>query len=79
MMWREWMVRVVEDDAGTNNSASKKVVTLQAFIHPDVEETAKCRGYMSTFYDNPEYQWTCSVPPYGDGLFLNGTTYDASE
>ena len=73
MMWREWMVRVVEDNTGTNNSASKKVVSLQAFIHPDVQDEARCLGYVSTFYDNPKYQWTCSVPPYGDGLFLNGT------
>ena len=74
MMWREWMVRVVrEEDGGEETAPSKKLVSLQAFIHPDVDNKAKCLGYMSTFYDNPEYQWTCSVPPYGDGLFLNGT------
>jgi hypothetical protein len=79
IMWREWMVRVVEEQGtGTNNSTSKKLVSLQAFIDPDVEDEARCLGYVSSFYDNPEYKWTCSVPPYGDGLFLNGTAYNTS-
>jgi hypothetical protein len=67
-MWREWMVRV----EGGKDAVEKKV-TLQAFVDPDVGKKAKCLGYMSTFYGNPSYPNACSTPPYGTGVFLNGT------
>ncbi|KAI8108199.1 hypothetical protein M9434_006228 [Picochlorum sp. BPE23] len=76
MMWREWMVRV---GSATSSSSEPENVTvsLQAFVHPDVENDAKCLGYVSSFYGNPEYKGTCVIPPYGDGLFLNSTSSDA--
>ncbi|KAI8101852.1 hypothetical protein M9434_006916 [Picochlorum sp. BPE23] len=76
MMWREWMIRV---GSATSSSSEPENVTvsLQAFVHPDVENDAKCLGYVSSFYGNPEYKGTCVIPPYGDGLFLNSTSSDA--
>ena len=68
-MWYEWLIRV----EGEDNEAGFKVVSLQGFIDPTVEDDARCLGYMSTFYTSPGYNWTCSFPPYGNGLFLNGT------
>ena len=68
-LWRDWLVKV-EDDG-----KDLKKVSIQAFIDPNVEDEARCLGYLSSFYDNPKYKWTCSMPPYGDGLFLNGTEY----
>ncbi|KAI8106684.1 hypothetical protein M9434_001338 [Picochlorum sp. BPE23] len=67
MMWREWLIRVV-----SNESESKKV-SIQAFIHPEVEKEARCLGFISSFYRNPEYKGSCAIPPYGTGLFLNAT------
>jgi len=67
-MWREWIVRVEDGSDG-----NEKKVTLQAFVDPDVGKKAKCLGYMSTFYGTPSYPNACSTPPYGTGVFLNGT------
>ena len=53
------------------NDESYKRVLLQAFIHPDVEDDARCLGYLSTFYDNPEFGVSCALPPYGSALYLN--------
>jgi hypothetical protein len=76
MMWREWMIRV--GSATTSSSEQEDLtVSLQAFVHPDVENDARCLGYVSSFYGNPEYKGTCVIPPYGDGLFLNSTSNDA--
>jgi hypothetical protein len=74
MMWREWMVRVVEEDT----DGVEKKVTVQAFVDPDVGKKAKCLGYMSTLYGNPSYPNACSTPPYGTGVFLNGTKDSSS-
>ena len=70
MMWREWMIRV-EETNGENKDY--KTTSLQAFINPDIEDRARCLGYLSTFYDNPEFRGTCSIPPYGSALYLNST------
>lgn len=67
MMWREWLIQVLED-----GNQSKKI-SLQAYVHPDVEKQAKCLGFVSTFYDNPKYKGTCAIPPYGTRLFLNAS------
>jgi len=69
MMWREWMVAITKSPSGQEGVT----VSLQAFVHPDVENQPLCRGYVSSFYGNPGYQGTCAVPPFGNGLFLNGT------
>ena len=65
-----WRVRVVE------TNGDQKKVTLQAFVDPALATENKCLGYMSTFYGNPSYPDACSTPPYGTGLFLNGTVGD---
>jgi hypothetical protein len=44
---------------------------MQAFIHPDVEDDARCLGFVSTFYGNPDFKGTCVIPPYGNALFLS--------
>lgn len=67
MMWREWLIRVEED------KEESKRVSLQAFIHPDVDNEARCLGFVSTYYNSPEFKGTCAIPPYGTGLFLNAT------
>ena len=78
MMWREWMVRVL-DAKGDSNQQSVRV-SLQAFVRPEMADTAKCLGYLSTFYENPDYDGgeACSAPPYGNGVFLNGTKSDSA-
>ena len=48
-------------------------VSLQAFIDPKLAEDAYCLGFMSTFYDSPGYGSMCSLPPYGTGMFMNGS------
>ena len=72
VMWRQWMIRVME----TNTIRSK--VYLKAFVDPKVEADARCLGYMSSLYGNPRHQDTCSAPPYGNVVFLN-STLDESE
>ncbi len=67
MMWREWLIRV------QNKDEDRVDVTLQAFMHPALEDQGKCLGYVSNYYGNPEYRGSCVIPPYGNGLFLNGT------
>lgn len=57
----------------SDSSDEEAEVSVQAFIHPDVGSEAKCLGFMSSFYGNPEYKGTCVIPPYGNGLFLNDT------
>lgn len=57
----------------SDSSDEEAEVSVQAFIHPDVESEAKCLGFISSFYGNPEYRGTCVIPPYGNGLFLNDT------
>jgi hypothetical protein len=66
-MWREWMVTVHKTDD------DRVDVSLQAFMHPALEDQGKCLGYVSSFYGNPEVKGTCVIPPYGNGLFLNAT------
>lgn len=73
MMWREWMVRVI------NTTEEGAMVSLQAFVHPDLEDKAKCLGYVSSLYGNPQYEDLCVSPPYGTGLYLNGTQDDSEE
>lgn len=68
-LWYDWLVRVDEDD--------KKRFSFQAFIEPKLADEAKCLGFMSTFYGNPDYKATCAIPPHGTSLFLN-VTQDAS-
>jgi hypothetical protein len=72
-MWREWMVTVQkkEDD--------RVDVSLQAFVHPALEDQGKCLGYVSNFYGNPKVRGSCVIPPYGNGLFLNGTENTATK
>ena len=65
--WKEWTFRVM------SSNEDEVHVSLQAFINPDVEGDARCLGYLSSFYGNPEYQGTCDTAPYGNGLFLNDT------
>eukprot|EP00889_Picochlorum_renovo_P006890 jgi/Picre1/33920/NNA_001399.t1 len=79
MMWREWMVRVGSNTSSSSSSEQEDVtvLSLQAFVHTDVEKDARCLGYVSNFYGNPEYKGTCVIPPYGNGLFLNSTLNDA--
>ncbi|WPT17821.1 hypothetical protein PSENEW3_00005823 [Picochlorum sp. SENEW3] len=72
MMWREWMVRVVSNPSSSSEQESV-TVSLKAFIRQNLQDKAKCLGYVSSFYGNPEYKGTCVIPPYGDGLFLNST------
>ena len=67
MMWREWLIRV------QNKDEDRVDVTLQAFMHPALEDQGKCLGYVSNYYGNPEYRGSCVIPPYGNGLFINGT------
>ena len=69
-LWYDWLFRVIPEHTTEDGS---KVVTMRAFVDPDVQGDAKCLGYLSTFYDNPEYSPACFLPPYGDGLFLNAT------
>jgi hypothetical protein len=66
MMWREWMVTVHK----TNDD--RVDVSLQAFMHPALEDQGKCLGYVSNYYGDAQYKGTCVVPPYGNGLFLSG-------
>lgn len=61
------MVRVLKS---TENEA---IVSLRAFINPDLEADARCLGYVSSFYGNPDFTGTCVIPPYGSALFLNAT------
>ena len=70
MMWREWLIRV-EDSHDTNEEY--KTVSLQAFIPPDIEDDARCSGFVSTFYGNSDFTGTCAIPPYGNALFLNSS------
>ena len=70
MEWREWMIRVEDDNA---ENEEYKTVSLQAFIHPDSEYDASCLGFMSTFYGSSDFKGTCVIPPYGNALFLNSS------
>lgn len=67
-LWLEWMVRV---QGPTDNTSVS--VSIQAFVHPNVEEEALCLGYMSTFYGMQGYTLTCDAQPYGTGVFLDGS------
>ena len=69
MTWREWMIRVVD----VGGSGSTKTVTIQPFLREPLANDAKCLGFVSSFYENPKYKGACIIPPYGGGLFLNGT------
>ena len=73
MMWREWLILV------QNKGEDRVDVTLQAFMHPALEDQGKCLGYVSNYYGNPEYRGSCIIPPYGNGLFLNGTEDTAND
>jgi hypothetical protein len=66
MMWREWMVTVHK----TNDD--RVDVSVQAFVHPALEDQGKCLGYVSNYYGDAQYKGSCVVPPYGNGLFLSG-------
>ena len=68
-LWREWALRVLKKEI---NGQKRIHVSLQAYVDPKVDD-AKCLGFMSNFYDNPGFSGTCFIPPYGNGLFLNGT------
>ena len=76
MMWREWMIRVNHD---VDKSEEFKSISMQAFIHPDLEDDAKCQGFVSTFYDSPEFKGACKTPPYGSALYLNSTKDNGNE
>ena len=76
MMWREWMIRV-EDDNTKNEDY--KTISLQAFIHPDNEDDARCLGFVSTFYGISDFKGTCVIPPYGNALFLNSSRDDSKD
>ena len=43
MMWREWLIRV------QNKDEDRVDVTLQAFMHPALEDQGKCLGYVSNY------------------------------
>jgi len=73
MTWREWMIRVVD----VGGSGGEKAVTIQPFLRAPLADDAKCLGFVSSFYNNPKYKETCIIPPYGGGLFLNGTGDDS--
>ena len=73
MMWREWMVTV------KNKGDDRVDVSLQSFVHPAREDQGKCLGYVSNYYGNPKFKGSCLIPPYGNGLFLNGTEDTASK
>lgn len=75
MLWREWMIRV--HDTQSEEIEMYKTVSVQAFVHPDVEGDARCLGFASTFYGSPEFKGTCALPPYGNALFLNSTQDDS--
>ena len=82
MMWREWMIRVVSGGGKGNSTGEKdeyKTISLQAFIHPDVEDEARCNGFVSTFYGNSDFKGTCVIPPYGSALFLNSSRDDSED
>jgi hypothetical protein len=66
MMWREWMVTVHKTDD------DRVDVSVQAFVHPALEDQGKCLGYVSNYYGDAQYKGSCVVPPYGNGLFLSG-------
>jgi len=68
LMWREWMIRVVGES-----------ISMQAFVHPDVENEARCLGFASTFRGNPDFKGNCVIPPYGNALFLNSSRDDPAE
>ena len=68
--WYDWLVRV--EGSGQQDDGSIEV-SLQAFIDPKLAEDAYCLGFMSTFYDSPGYGSMCSLPPYGTGMFMNGS------
>ena len=68
--WYDWLVRV--EGSGQQDDGSIEV-SLQAFIDPKLAEDAYCLGFMSTFYDSPGYSAMCSLPPYGTGMFMNGS------
>ena len=65
MLWRQWIVKVYE------STEEQAIISLQAFIHPDVSNKARCLGFVSNFYDSSEYEETCARLPYGNGIFLN--------
>lgn len=58
-------------DQGNSNGETDayKIISLQAFIHPDVEDEARCLGFMSTFNGSSDFAFDSL--PYGSGLFLN--------
>ena len=74
MMWREWMVRVENQQ---DENEGYKTISLQAFIRPDVEDEARCLGFVSTFYGNSDF--ACDSPPYGGALFLNSSRDDSKD
>ena len=76
VMWRDWFVRV-EDNS--TSGQGRVLVSLQAFVPPDKVATAKCPGYLSTFYGSPGYVGTCGMDPYGQAMFLNGTRGESGE
>ena len=76
LLWREWMLRVLDTEGG-DSSVESRTVSLQAFVHPDEEEEARCLGFVSHFYGSPGVRGTCAKAPYGTGVFLN-STQDAS-
>ena len=73
MLWREWMVTV------KNKGDDRVDVSLQSFVHPALEDQGKCLGYVSNYYGNPKAKGSCVIPPYGNGLFLDGTENTASK
>lgn len=72
-LWYDWLIRVVSVP-----ETGSKVVTMKAFVDPDVEGGAKCLGYLDTFYGNPDYTSTCSSAPYGNGMFLNAAALSSN-
>lgn len=58
-------------DQGNSNGETDayKIISLQAFIHPDVEDEARCLGFMSTFNGSSDFAFDSL--PYGSALFLN--------
>lgn len=72
-MWREWMITV------DNKDDARVDVSLQAFMHPALEDEAKCLGFLSNYYGNTKYKGTCMIKPFGSALFLNATNEDGDQ
>ena len=69
LLWREWLIRVLKNE---KDGQQRIHISLQAFVDPKLENP-KCLGFVSNFYENPEYIGTCVIPPHGNHLFLNDT------